>query len=67
MSRGAYASLQFDDGAGQSELALARACGGSRSQVRNALDNLTLTGRVTRHKHHTHTVIELGSVHLASP
>lgn len=52
------ASLQFDDGAGQSELALARACGGSRSQVRNALTNLTLTGRVTRHKHHTHTVIQ---------
>jgi predicted transcriptional regulator len=42
------ASLRFDAGAGQSELALARAAGGSRAQVRNALDNLEMTGRVRR-------------------
>ncbi len=42
------AALAFDDGAGESELALARATGGSRAQVRQALANLTLTGRVSR-------------------
>jgi hypothetical protein len=42
------ASLRFDEGAGQSELALARAAGGSRAQVRNALDNLEMTGRIRR-------------------
>ncbi len=42
------ASLHHDPGSGQSELALARAAGGSRSQIRNALENLELTGRVRR-------------------
>lgn len=42
------ASLLHDDGAGTSELHLARACGGSRAQVRAALRNLELTGRVQR-------------------
>lgn len=40
------AALRFDDGAGHSESALARLAGGSRSQVREALENLRLTGRV---------------------
>jgi hypothetical protein len=43
------AALQHDPGAGDSELALARAAGGSRAQVRKALDDLELTGRVRRH------------------
>lgn len=42
------ASLRHDPGSGSSELSLARAAGGSRSQIRNALDNLELTGRVRR-------------------
>ena len=44
------ASLQFDKdkGAADSELSLARAAGGSRAQIRNALDNLELSGRVKR-------------------
>lgn len=42
------AALEFDQGAGQSEVALARCAGGSRSQVRNALANLEMTGRVVR-------------------
>lgn len=42
------AALRFDEGAGNSELALARAAGGSRAQIRNALDNLEMTGRVRR-------------------
>ncbi len=42
------ASLRFDPGAGTSEVSLAEASGGSRAQVRNALDNLELTGRVRR-------------------
>jgi hypothetical protein len=42
------ASLRFDEGAGSSEVALARCAGGSRSQVRNALANLEMTGRITR-------------------
>jgi hypothetical protein len=42
------ASLAFDEGAGDSELALARAAGGSRAQVRKALDHLEMTGRVRR-------------------
>lgn len=40
------ASLHYDDDAGQSELRLAKLAGGSRAQVRNALRNLELTGRV---------------------
>ena len=42
------AALRFDEGAGNSELALARAAGGSRAQIRNALENLEMTGRVRR-------------------
>lgn len=42
------AALQFDHGAGDSELRLAHCAGGSRSQVRAALRNLELTGRITR-------------------
>ncbi len=53
------ASLAFDDGATESELALARAAGGSRAQVRNALDNLEMTGRVRRHRSKAGTRIEL--------
>lgn len=40
------ASLRFDDEAGRSELDLARAAGGSRAQVRSALRNLAMTGRI---------------------
>jgi len=40
------ASLRYDEGAGRSELGLAQLAGGSRAQVRNALHNLELTGRV---------------------
>ena len=42
------ASLHHDVDARTSESALARAAGGSRAQVRNALSNLELTGRATR-------------------
>ena len=42
------ASLRHDPGAGESEFKLARACGGSRTQVRSSLDNLALTGRIAR-------------------
>jgi len=41
------AALHYDRGAGESELRLAELAGGSRSQVRNALRNLVMTGRVT--------------------
>lgn len=44
------AALQHDPGSGESEAALARAAGGSRSQTRAALDNLELSGRVRRVK-----------------
>ncbi|MFM7051517.1 MAG: hypothetical protein ACKOYN_05200, partial [Planctomycetota bacterium] len=53
------ASLAFDEGAGESELALARAAGGSRAQVRRALDNLEMTGRVRRYRSKAGTRIEL--------
>jgi predicted transcriptional regulator len=56
------ASLKFDDGAGESETALAQMTGGSRSQVRNALENLLLTGRVFRKKT-SHPTIR--TIHLA--
>lgn len=42
------ASLRHDPGAGESELKLARLAGGSRAQVRSALANLAMTGRVRR-------------------
>jgi len=42
------ASLDHDPDAGRSELELARRCGGSRAQVRAALDNLELTGKARR-------------------
>jgi hypothetical protein len=41
------ASLQHDAGAGESEMTLARLAGGSRAQVRLALANLAMTGRVS--------------------
>ena len=55
------ASLQHDAQAGRSELHLARACGGSRAQVRNALDNLELTGKAhrTRTEHDRRTQISI--------
>ncbi|MFM7133595.1 MAG: hypothetical protein ACKO0W_04685 [Planctomycetota bacterium] len=53
------ASLAVDEGAGESELALARAAGGSRAQVRRALDNLEMTGRVRRYRSKAGTRIEL--------
>jgi len=42
------ATLAHDPAATTSELALARTCGGSRAQVRAALENLEMTGRVKR-------------------
>lgn len=42
------AALEHDADAGLSELDLARRCGGSRAQVRSALDNLELTGKARR-------------------
>lgn len=42
------AALAHDAGAGASEMQLARCAGGSRAQVRSALDQLELTGRVRR-------------------
>lgn len=42
------AALEYDADAGLSELDLARRCGGSRAQVRSALDNLELTGKARR-------------------
>ncbi|MCA9290386.1 MAG: hypothetical protein KDA25_04610 [Phycisphaerales bacterium] len=44
------ASLRHDVNAGQSESRLAALAGGSRSQVRNALRNLEMTGRVVSHR-----------------
>jgi len=41
------AALRHDPGAGDSEMKLAELAGGSRAQVRNALANLEMTGRVT--------------------
>ena len=40
------ASLRYDPGAGDSEMKLAQLSGGSRTQVRSALANLQMTGRV---------------------
>ncbi len=45
------ASLRHDVTEEAGELGLARACGGSRSQVRRALHNLELSGRVKRIAH----------------
>lgn len=42
------AALRHDHHAGDGESQLARSSGGSRAQVRNALDNLQLTGKVSR-------------------
>ena len=53
------AALTFDADAGESELALARAAGGSRAQVRQALDNLELTGRARRMRAGRRCVIRL--------
>lgn len=41
------AALRHDPGAGESQLRLAELAGGSRAQVRSALRNLEMTGRVT--------------------
>lgn len=40
------AALRHDPNAGESESRLAELAGGSRSQIRNAIDNLQMTGRV---------------------
>ena len=42
------ASLRYDRGAGDSELALARSTGASRAQIRQDLDNLEVSCRVRR-------------------
>ncbi len=44
------ASLLYDEGAGESELALCRACGASRTGLRDALDRLEMAGRIERIK-----------------
>jgi len=44
------ASLRFDSDAGYSELRLAKLAGGSRAQLRSALGNLEMTGRVMTRK-----------------
>jgi len=44
------AALRYDDGAGESEIRLAACAGGSRAQIRNALRNLQITGRVQTQK-----------------
>lgn len=44
------ASLLYDEGAGESEAALQRACGASRTGLRDALDRLELAGRIERVK-----------------
>ena len=44
------AALRFDEEAGQSEVRLAECAGGSRSQIRNALHNLEMTGRIKSRK-----------------
>jgi hypothetical protein len=56
------AALAHDADAGLSELDLARRCGGSRAQVRSALDNLELTGTAcrTRKDRERRTRISLG-------
>jgi hypothetical protein len=56
------AALMHDADAGLSELDLARRCGGSRAQVRSALDNLELTGKArrTRSDRERRTRISLG-------
>jgi hypothetical protein len=56
------AALAHDADAGLSELDLARRCGGSRAQVRSALDNLELTGKAcrTRKDRERRTRISLG-------
>lgn len=58
------ASLRHDSDAGSSESALARACGGSRAQVREALKNLELTCRVRRElaQNKRRTIIHLDRV-----
>jgi len=56
------AALAHDADAGRSELDLARSCGGSRAQIRSALDNLELTGKAcrTRKDRERRTRISLG-------
>ncbi len=59
------ASLRHDPGSGSSELALARAAGGSRNQIRNALDNLELTERVLRSPAPREHRMQIDLVHAA--
>jgi hypothetical protein len=56
------AALAHDADAGQSELDLTRCSGGSRAQVRSALENLELTGKAcrTREDRERRTRISLG-------
>jgi DNA-binding GntR family transcriptional regulator len=58
-SAGWFALDAFDEGACKGEFALARAAGGSRAQIRKALDNLEMTGRVRRNRSKAGTRIEL--------
>lgn len=44
------AALRFDEEAGESEVRLAECAGGSRAQIRNALQNLERTGRIMSRK-----------------
>ncbi|MCP3981604.1 MAG: hypothetical protein GY716_20075 [bacterium] len=44
------AALRYDVDAGNSESRLAKLAGGSRSQIRNAIENLQMTGRVVSHR-----------------
>lgn len=62
------AALRFDSCAGHSELRLAQLAGGSRAQVRKALMNLQLTGRVEREpaRRANRTEISLASEHAES-
>ena len=54
------ASLGSDPECGQSESALARACGATRPALRDALDHLELCGLVTRKSTGWRNVIEVG-------
>ncbi|MBL9149862.1 MAG: hypothetical protein JNM94_14315 [Phycisphaerae bacterium] len=60
------ASLQHDARAGESELRLARMAGGSRAQVRSAIANLVMTGRIAR-RASSASRREITIQHAASP
>jgi hypothetical protein len=59
------AALQHDPGAGESELRLAQSAGGSRAQVRSALRNLVMTGRVKTRRADGANGTEVSLVHAA--